>query len=129
MFKPGARKKPENYRPVSLTSQVGKVMEKIIKKELVTYLEGKGLICETQHGFRKNRSCLTNLLDFFEAVAGEVDRGEPVDVLYFDFRKAFDRVPHQRLLLKMKALGIEGRILDWIRDWLKERRQRVVLGG
>ena len=85
------------------------MMEKIIKKELmVTYLEGNGLICETQHGFRKNRSCLTNLLDFFEAVAGEVDRGEPVDVLYFDFRKAFDRVPHQRLLLKMKALGIEG---------------------
>ena len=129
VFKQGARKKPENYRPVSLTSQVGKVMEKIIKKELVTYLEGNGLICETQHGFRKNRSCLTNLLDFFEAVAGEVDRGEPVDVLYFDFRKAFDRVPHERLLLKLKALGIEGRLLDWIREWLKERRQRVVLGG
>ena len=104
-------------------------MKKIIKKELVTYLEGNELICETQHGFRKNRSCLTNLLDFFEAVAGEVDRGEPVDVLYFDFRKAFDRVPHQRLLLKMKALGIEVRLLDWIREWLKERRQRVVLGG
>ena len=129
VFKQGARKKPENYRPVSLTSQVGKVMEKIIKKELVTYLEGNGLICDTQHGFRKNRSCLTNLLDFFEAVAGEVDRGEPVDVLYFDFRKAFDRVPHERLLLKLKALGIEGRLLDWIREWLKDRRQRVVLGG
>ena len=66
VFKQGARKKPENYRPVSLTSQVGKVMEKIIKKELVTYLEGNGLICETQHGFRKNRSCLTNLLDFLK---------------------------------------------------------------
>ena len=65
------------------------MMEKIIKKELVTYLEGNELICETQHDFRKNRSCLTNLLNFFEAVAGEVDRGEPVDVLYFDFRKAF----------------------------------------
>ena len=62
-------------------------------------------------------------------MAGEVDRGEPVDVLYFDFRKAFDRVPHERLLLKLKALGIEGRLLDWIREWLKERRQRVVLGG
>ena len=66
VFKQGARKKPENYRPVSLTSQVGKVMEKIIKKELVTYLEGNELICETQHGFRKNRSCLTNLLDFLK---------------------------------------------------------------
>ena len=62
------------------------MFEKIIKKELVSYLEGNGLICETQHGFRKNRSCLTNLLDFFEAVALEIDSGEPVDVLYFDFK-------------------------------------------
>jgi hypothetical protein len=61
------------------------------------------------------------LLDFFEAVAEEVDRGEPVDVLYFDFRKAFDRVPHKRLLLKLKAIGVEGRLLGWIKDWLKEK--------
>ena len=114
---------------MSLTSQVGKVLEKVIKKELVDYLEGNGLICETRHGFRKGRSCLTNLLDFFEAVAEEVDRGDPVDVLYLDFRKAFDRVPHERLLLKLKAIGVEGRLLGWIRDWLKGRRQRVVLGG
>ena len=59
------------------------------------------------------------MLDFVETVAGEVEKGEPVDVLYFDFRKAFDRVPHQRLLLKLKALGIKGRLLDWIREWLK----------
>jgi hypothetical protein len=129
VYKQGSRKDPANYRPVSLTSQVGKVFEKIIKKELVAYLEGNELIREKQHGFRKNRSCLTNLLDFFEAVAEEVDRGEPVDGLYFDFRKAFDRVPHERLLLKLKAIGVEGRLLGWIKDWLKERRQRVVLGG
>jgi hypothetical protein len=129
VFKQGSKKSPENYRPVSLTSQVGKVCEKIIKRELVSYLEGNGMIRETQHGFRKNRSCLTNLLDFFEAVAGEVDRGEPVDVLYFDFKKAFDRVPHERLLMKLEALGIEGRLLRWIREWLNERRQRVVVGG
>jgi ribonucleases P/MRP protein subunit RPP40 len=129
IFKEGDKKNPANYRPVSLTSQVGKVLEKVIKKELVSYLEENGLIGKTQHGFRKGRSCLTNLLEFFEVVAGEVDRGEPVDVLYFDFRKAFDRVPHERLLLKLKALGIEGRILGWIREWLTERRQRVVVGG
>ena len=69
------------------------------------------------------------MLDFFEAVALEIDSGEPVDVLYFDFRKAFDRVPHERLLVKLKALGIEGRLLEWIREWLKEGRQRVVRGG
>jgi hypothetical protein len=129
VYKQESRQNPANYRPVSLTSQVGKVFEKIIKKELVAYLEGNELIRETQHGFRKNRSCLTNLLHFFEAVAEEVDRGEPVDVLYFDFRKAFDRVSHERLLLKLKAIGVEGRLLCWIKDWLKERRQRVVLGG
>ena len=71
VFKQGARKKPENCRPVSLTSQVGKVMEKIIKKELVTYLEGNGLICETQRGLKKNRSCLTNLLDFLKQWQGK----------------------------------------------------------
>ena len=70
VFKQGARKKPENHRPVSITSQVGNVMENIIKKELVTYLERNGLICETQHGFRKNRSCLTNLLDFLKQWQG-----------------------------------------------------------
>ena len=129
VFKEGSKKNPANYRPVSLTSQVGKVLEKMIKAELVAYLEDNELIKETQHGFRKGRSCLTNLLDFFEAVAREVDQGEPVDVLYFDFKKAFDRVPHERLLVKLRALGVEGRLLRWIGEWLKERRQRVVIGG
>ena len=66
IFKKGSRKEPGNYRPVSLTSQVGKILERIIKNQIEEYLEGNGLIYSSQHGFRKNRSCLTNLLEFFQ---------------------------------------------------------------
>jgi hypothetical protein len=129
IFKKGSKKEPANYRPVSLTSHVGKILEKIIKDELVAYLEENKLLYDTQHGFRGRRSCLTNLLGFLEAVADEVDHGRPVDSLYLDFRKAFDTVPHERLLLKLRAIGVKGKLLEWIREWLRGRRQRVVTGG
>ena len=58
-----------------------------------------------------------------------LDDGDPVDVLYMDFQKAFDKVPHERLISKVKAVGIEGKVLNWIREWLRERKQRVVLDG
>ena len=129
IHKKGSKKSAANYRPVSLTSHIGKLLEKIIKEELVSYLEHNKLIYETQHGFRSNKSCLTNLLEFLEAVADEIDQGRPVDILYLDFRKAFDSVPHERLLLKLQAIGVKGKLLEWIREWLRGRRQRVVTGG
>ena len=129
IFKKGSKKEPANYRPVSLTSHVGKILEKIIKEELVKYLEENELLYNSQHGFRKKRSCLTNLLEFLEAVAEEVDHGRQVDSLYLDFRKAFDTVPHERLIMKLRAIGVKGKLLDWIREWLRGRRQRVVMGG
>jgi len=77
----------------------------------------------------KNKSCLTNLLDFIEKVGGHIDNGQLVDVIFLDFQKAFDKVPHQRLLLKVRALGIDGQILRWVEDWLSNRKQRVILNG
>ena len=74
------------------------------------------LINRSQHGFVKNKSCLTNLLEFLESIINMVDQGLPVDISYHDFQKAFDKVPHRRLLLKLKALKV---VLDWIADWLK----------
>lgn len=129
VFKKGSRKDPGNYRPVSLTCQIGKVMERIIKDVLMGFLEGNNLIYGSQHGFRSKRSCLTNLLEFMERVADSNDKGEPLDIIFLDLQKAFDKVPHLRLLRKLEALGVGGRLLDWIREWLRDRRQRVVLGG
>ena len=129
IFKKGSRKQPGNYRPVSLTCQMGKILEKIIKEDLVHYLESNKLIFETQHGFRSKKSCLTNLLEFSQFVSDKIDDGKPVDVIYLDFQKAFDKVPHIRLINKLQALGIRGSVLNWIREWLKNRVQRVVING
>ena len=129
IFKKGSKKDPGNYRPVSLTSNVSKIFERIIKNELVHFLEENSIIKNSQHGFRNKKSCLTNLLEFVELVAKKIDSGEPVDVIFLDFQKAFDKVPHERLLSKLKAIGISGKLLRWIREWLKNRKQRVVING
>ena len=129
VFKKGAKWDPANYRPVSLTSQMGKIMERIIKEEIVKFLESNNLIINSQHGFRQKRSCLTNLLEFVEKVAEYLDSGEPVDVVYLDFQKAFDTVPHKRLIVRLEEIGIKGKLLNWIKEWLKGRKQRVVING
>ena len=77
----------------------------------------------------KNRSCLTNLLQFLETVTDYINKGYPVDVIYLDFQKAFDKVPHRMLIHKLTAHGIGGKVLNWIRDWLSGRERRVVLLG
>lgn len=129
IFKKGDKSQPCNYRPVSLTSQVCKVMESIIRDEMIEHIKKHDLIRETQHGFIKKRSCLTNLLEFLEIVTEYIDKGCPIDVIYLDFQKAFDKVPHKRLMLKIDSMGISGDIYNWIKDWLKDREQRVVLLG
>ena len=93
------------------------------------FLLKNNLINPSQHGFRKARSCLTNMFCFLEDVTKWVDEGSPVDIIYLDFFKAFDKVPHQRLLLKLKAQGIGNAMVNWIEKWLIDRRQRVVVDG
>ena len=85
-------------------------MEKIIKEEIVRHLNYNHiyLIASSQHGFCKQKSCLTNLLEHLQNTVGCLDEGLPVDVVYLDFQKAFDKIPHQRLLIKLKAHGIRG---------------------
>ena len=72
---------------------------------------------------------MTNLLEFLEYVCNYIDKGLPVDVIYLDFRKAFDKVPHKRLMVEVKAHGIGGKIWGWIDDWLNSRKQRATLNG
>jgi len=83
-------------------------MESIIKEKLIKHLEANELLCKQQHGFRKGRSCLTNLLEMLETQA--LDDGYGLDVVYLDYRKTFDSVPHQRLLQKLKEFGIKGKL-------------------
>ena len=129
LFKKGKRDKAENYRPVSLTSIVGKLLESILKDRIVTHLEQHKLLRESQHGFTSGRSCLTNLLVFFEFITKELDKGNNVDLVYLDFCKAFDKVPHCRLGKKLEAHGIKGEVKTWIVNWLSNRRQRVCVDG
>ena len=129
IYKKGNRNLAENYRPVSLTSQVCKVFETLMRDIIVKHLEEHQLLRDTQHGFRKGRSCLTNLLTFLDKVSGCVDEGESMDVIFLDFAKAFDKVPHQRLSSKLLSHGIGGKIRQWIDQWLNGRVQRVGLRG
>ena len=129
LFKKGKRSDPQNYRPVSLTSITCKVLESILKEQMVEHLAKLRLIKDTQHGFTKGRSCLTNLLDFLEDATKWVDEGIPVDVIYLDFAKAFDKVPHTRLIKKLEAHGISGKVSLWISNWLSNRKQRVSLNS
>ena len=129
IFKKGSKADPGNYRPVSLTSIPCKLQESCIRDAVMDHLVDQALIKSSQHGFMKHRSCTTNLLEFLERMTREVDNKMNMDVVYLDFAKAFDKVPHKRLVDKLKAHGITGNILWWIINWLSDRRQRTVLNG
>ena len=96
---------------------------------MVEFLVKHKLINTSQHGFLKARSCLTNLLCFFEEITKWVDDRSPVEVVYLDFQKAFNKVSHQRLLFKLKAHVIGNDVINWIEKWLTHRRQRVIVDG
>ena len=129
IFKKGSRKEPGNYRPISLTSVPGKVMESFIRDVVLDHLLENKLLTEAQYGFLPKKSCEAQLLSCMEAWTDMMERGVPVDVVYLDFKKAFDSVPHERLLGKLKAYGIGGKLHAWISDFLKGRRQRVNVEG
>ena len=124
----GKRNNPGNYRPISLTSVIGKIMEAIIKDEIVEHFMRNNFFCDEQHGFVPGRNCITQLLCCLEEWTSLLDAGYPVDILYLDFRKAFDTVPHRRLLEKLKSYGIRGRLFRWLENFLQGRKQRVVVG-
>ena len=126
LFEKCSRNKSVNHRPVSLTSVICKVLETIIRDRMMDFLIIHKLITPSQHGFLKARSCLTNLLCFFEEITKWVDGGSPVDVIYLDFQKAFDKVPHQRLILKLKSHGMGNSVVNCIDQWLTDR---VVVDG
>ncbi len=106
---------------MSLTSICGKLMEAHIKKHLTDHLKRNGLLRDSQHGFLKGKSCTTNLLHFLEVLTKAVDEGENLDVIFLDFSKAFDKVPHKKLISKLAGHGVTGKLKDWIAHWLEGR--------
>ena len=128
IYKKGKKSEPVNYRPVNLTSNVCKLMERVLKRSIEDHLEKK-VTKNSQHGFRPGRSPLTNLVEFGGKITEWVDEGRSVDVVYFDLSKAFDKVCHERLVVKLEAAGVCGLIQKWIREWLSERRQAVRVDG
>ncbi|KAK4811169.1 hypothetical protein QYF61_019800 [Mycteria americana] len=127
--KKGRKEDPGNYRPVSLTSVPGKLMEQIILSAITRHVENNQGIKPRQHGFRKGRSCLTNLISFYDKVTRLVDEGKAVDVVYLDFSKAFDTISHSILLENLAAHGLDGCTLLWVKNWLDGQAQRVVVNG
>ena len=129
IYKKGNKTDPTNYRPISLTSHVTKIFERVIRNRLVDYLENNNLISSTQHGFRKGRSCLTQLLQHYDNILHNLTEGFETDVIYLDYAKAFDKVDHNILLQKLHNYGIRGQLYTWIKAFLTNRTQTVVVNG
>ncbi len=105
---------------VRLSSCTNKDIIIIIKYAIIAHLNKHTLLRSSQHGFTSGKSCLTNLLLYLETVTRHVDDGMPVDTIYLDFAKAFDKVPHNRLIDKLMAHGVAGQVGKWIRCWLRD---------
>lgn len=129
IHKAGDAKDPANYRPISLLTGLSKILEKVVNKRLLTYLENKNLLSDNQYGFRLGRStedAVTNLGDY---ITHNLDQGRACTGIFLDLAKAFDTISRKILIRKLSYLGIRGTALDWFSSYLNNRTQRVVLDG
>ena len=120
IYKGGDRSLAKNYRPISLTSTIMKVLERIIRKQLVDFLSDHNYFYPNQHGFRHGRSCLSALLDVYDNMMTSLSNNpkSSVDMIYLDYAKAFDKVDHGVLLNKLKNFGICGKLGEWLHSFL-----------
>lgn len=129
VFKKGDKTLAANYRPISLTCILCKVLEHVLASNIVKHLDEQGVLYDLQHGFREKRSCETQLVMLVEDRTRGASVGKQTDLILLDFSKAFDKVNHSKLLWKLHSYGIRGRVLSWIKAFLGNRSQRVVIDG
>ena len=129
LFKKGDKKLASNYRPVSLTSIICKIMEKLIKKKIVDHFNRHNFFSNIQFGFIGGRSTALQLLVVLEHWTIILDKGGDIDAVFTDFMKAFDKAPHKRLINKIKSYRISDQACLWIRNFLSNRKQRVQVNG
>ena len=129
IYKKGEHYDPANYRPVSLTSVPCKIMEHILVSQIMSHLENNNILVTNQHGFRKGHSCETQLLELTNDITRNLDEGVQTDIIVLDFAKAFDKVNHSLLIMKLDHYGIRGFVNGWIANFLTGRQQAVVVEG
>lgn len=127
--KSGPKNRVDNYRPISLLCVCSKILEHIIYSNLFKHLGINNFLNPNQHGFRSGLSCDTQLVEFYHDIAYSFDKGTQVDCVFLDFQKAFDVVPHKLLLQKVKSLNLPDCLFNWITDYLKNRKQAVLVNG
>ena len=120
---------PNNFRPVSITSLFCRLFEKIMKESIVRHLDQHSIIPASQHGFSTGKSTITQMLESLNDWTLAMSQKQNVDIIYFDFEKAFDKVPHGKLLRKLHVLGLHPKIIEWIREFLTNRCFRVHLNN
>jgi hypothetical protein len=123
--KKGSKQEAANYRPVSLTSVLCKVLETIVRNRIVNFLDRENLLNLSQHGFSSGRSCLTNLLSFMEGLSRRLDEGDEIEAVFLDLSKAFDTVNHRLLLRKLAMYGLPDSVVRWIGSFLRDRSLKV----
>jgi hypothetical protein len=129
LYKKGDRARAGNYRPVSLTSHIIKIYERVLRKTIVQYLDDNNILCHNQHGFRSGRSCLTQMLDHFDDIMQGLTNDKDTDAIYLDYAKAFDKVDHRMLIEKLRLYGFSPQLVKWIESFLVDRSQKVVVDG
>ena len=127
--KSGYRSSPSNYYPISLLRNPEKCFERVVFKHLYNHFHDNQILTSLQSGFIPGDSIVNQLTFLYNTFSHALDSGKKVRVVFCDVSKAFDRVWHEGLLLKLEAAGIKGSLLTWFRSYLSDRKQRVVLTG